>query len=253
MKALYAFVFILALSPNLSFAQSTEQEAGDISEVDKDRLGPLRERIPPVTGYQFLKKGRWEISPSVGLSLKDGFFTKYIFGGSLTYHPYETLGIGLRFGYSVATVSGNAEICTTDASGSRGCRSPTFAEVDGRAPGQITLLGGVDVQWAPIYGKISLLAEKFIRFDMYGIAGVAAIRYAGPVPSGSGSTSKFTPGGNLGLGFRFFINRWLTVRTELRDLIYLEDVQPMPNTSLRNQIVFELGISMFFPTTFSDL
>ena len=254
MKALYGLVVILSFSANLSYAQSTEQEAGDVSEVDKDRLGPLRERIPPVTGYQFLKKGRFEISPSATLSLKDGFFSKYIFGGSITYHPLETLGIGLRFGYSIATVSGNAQICTTDAStGSRGCRSPTFAEVDGRAPGQITLLGGLDVQWAPIYGKISLVAEKFIHFDMYGIAGVAAVRYAGPVASGSGSSAKFTPGGNVGLGFRFFFNRWLTLRTELRDLIYVEDVQPMPSTNLRHQVLFELGLSMFFPNTFSNL
>jgi hypothetical protein len=53
---------------------------------------------------------------------------------------------------------------------------------------------------------------------------------------------------------RFFLNRWLAVRAELRDLIYSESVNvPTPNqSSLRNQLFFELGFSMFFPTAFSE-
>jgi len=40
---------------------SSEQEAGDVSEVDKDRLGPLRERVRPVSGHLFLKQGRGDM------------------------------------------------------------------------------------------------------------------------------------------------------------------------------------------------
>ncbi len=243
---------LLALFAAPAFAQSSEQEAGDVSEVDKDRLGPLRERIRPVSGQLFMKKGRFEFSPSATISMRDAFFVKYIVGGALTYHPLETLGVSLRFGYSIPVVSGNAQICTVDPTTlARTCRSPTFSQVDGRAPGQITLLGGLDLQWAPIYGKFSLFAEKFVHFDLYGIAGPAAVRYAGPSSNG-GSSAKTAIGGNAGLGARFFFNPWITLRLEVRDLIYNEQVVPIGTTSLRQQLLFELGLSFFFPTRFNE-
>src|SRR5688500_12472720 len=86
-------VVMAVLLPSLALGQTrTEDEAGDVSEVDKDALGPLRERIRPVSGYFFLKKGRFELSPSATVSVKDAFFTKYLVGASLTYHPIESIG-----------------------------------------------------------------------------------------------------------------------------------------------------------------
>jgi outer membrane beta-barrel protein len=236
-------------------ASSSESEAGDVSEVDKDALGPLRERIRPVSGHLFLKKGRFELSPSATVSLRDAFFRKYILGASFTFFPMETLGVGLRAGYSIPTVSGSAQICNFTDSGdgtiTRGCSAPSFEQLDGSAPGQMTLLAGVDVQWAPIYGKISLLAETFAHFDMYGVAGASIIQYKGPPEGGARSTARMAPGLNLGVGFRFFLNRYMTLRTEVRDLVYVEQAVS-PTTSLRNQLLFELGVSFFIPTVLPE-
>jgi outer membrane beta-barrel protein len=228
-------------------AGSSEAEAGDVSEVDKDRVGPLRERIRPVSGHVFLKKGRFEISPSATLSLRDAFFRKYIFGASFTYHPMETLGFGLRAAYSLPAVSGSAQLCTFggDDGSQRNCRAPTFEELDGTAPGQITLLAGADVQWAPIYGKISLLAESFAHFDMYAVGGASLVQY-------KANTSQITVGGNVGVGLRFFLNRYITLRTEVRDLIYVEKGALPDSSALRNQLLFELGVSFFIPTVLPE-
>ena len=185
---------------------------------------------------------------------KDAFFTKYIFGGTLTYYSTETLGCGLRAGYSIPTVSGAAQICTFTDSGV-GSAEPRLPRAHlsmssmASAPGQITLLGGVDVQWAPIYGKISLLAESFLHFDMYGVVGATAGAVRGRGPACGATSSPL--GGNVGVGFRFFVNRWMTVRTELRDLIYVEKATTRP-PPLRNQLMFELGVSFFFPTALPE-
>jgi len=262
MKSLLRLLLTLSLvAPVLARAQaanSEEEEAGDVSEVDKDRLGPLRERVPPVSGHLFLKKGRFEFSPSATVSLRDAFFTKYLFGGTLTYHPMETLGVSLRVGYAVNAVAGAAQICTfsdgTDG-GTRGCSSPSLKELDGKAPGQLKLMGGVDVQWAPIYGKLSLLAEKFVHFDLYGILGASVVQYRGPeldptLALTAPAKNYMTPGGNVGVGLRFFFNRWVTLRTEVRDLIYVEKSgNPDKENYLRNQLLFELGVSFFFPSS----
>jgi outer membrane beta-barrel protein len=239
-----------------AFAQD-DSEGGDVGAIDRE-AGPLRERIKPVSGHLFLKAGRFEISPAASVSVRDAFFTKFGFGGSLAYHFTETLALGARGAYALDTIAGSAQICTVNATDkTRNCRSPTYAELDGVAPGQITLLGGLDLQWAPIYGKLSVLAEQFLHFDIYGILGGLAVMYRGPPEAVGGSPLvRFAPGLNAGAGMRFFLNRWLTVRGELRDMVYSEKILIDPingdKSSLRNQLIFEVGISMFLPTNFSE-
>src|SRR5262245_30143168 len=185
---------LLLLSPAAARAQD-DSEGTDVGAIDRE-AGPLRDRIKPVSGHLFLKTGRVEISPAASMSVRDAFFSKYAFGGSLTYHFTETLALGVRGAYVIDVISGAAQFCTVDPmTRARSCRSPTYAELDGVAPGQISLLGGVDFQWAPIYGKLSLLAEQFLHFDIYGILGGSAVGYRGPPDANSGGlpTSRIAP------------------------------------------------------------
>jgi outer membrane beta-barrel protein len=245
-RLLLALVFGLAALPTVSFAQSAD-EAGDVSEVDKDRVGPLRERVHPVSGHMFLKRGRFEFTPSVTRSFNDAFFTKNIFGADLGFFPTEEFGLHLSYGYAMSGVSGAAEICPQGSN----CKPPTLDQLDGKAPGQITTLGGLDAEYAPIYGKIALFSESFLHFDLHAIGGAALVGYKGPADPGATTASKqmTTVGGNVGLGTRIFLNKWLTARADLRDLVYQEQLRSS-QTSLRNQLLFELGLSFFLPTSF---
>ena len=228
-------------------------DAGDVSEVDKDAVGPLRDRVRPVTGHVFLKGHRFELSPSATVSINDAYFTKYLLGGTFIYHFQEAWSVGLRYGYALSAVAGAAQICTSPNSGATlGCRSPRYAEINGQAPGQINMIAGLDLRWQPIYGKIALLAESFVHFDLYAVAGPAAIQYTGPSDLQGDTTRRWTAGGSAGLGARFFLDSWMAFRIELRDLIYVEKVSPYPTNSVRNQLLFELGFSLFFPTVFHE-
>ncbi len=243
-----AAVSVTCLSaPAWAQQSKAEEEAGDVSEVDKDSSGPLRDRIPPVSGHVFLMDGRFEVSPELGISLRDAFFTKYLFGASFTYHFTETLGVSLRGGYTLSIISGAAQICEPLGA----CRAPTYDELtknggvsQNKAYGLMTFVSSLDFQWAPIYGKISLIAEKVLHFNMYVLGGPMVLSY--------GPNGTITAGGNVGLGFRFVVNKWLAVRLELRDLIYFEQGFPTTNTSVRNQLMVGLGFSMFFPTLFQE-
>ncbi|HZH03327.1 MAG TPA: outer membrane beta-barrel domain-containing protein, partial [Myxococcaceae bacterium] len=93
--------------------------------------------------------------------------------------------------------------------------------------------------------------ESFLHFDLYGLAGPAFVQYAGPTANGVGSENKNAFGANVGVGLRFFANRWLAVRTELRDLVYQEKLQT-GESSLRGQVMINLGLSIFFPLNFSE-
>ncbi|MCA3016781.1 MAG: outer membrane beta-barrel domain-containing protein [Myxococcaceae bacterium] len=250
-------VLLLLSAPAL--AQKAEDEAGDVSEADKDSAGPLRDRIPPVSGHLFLMDGRFEVSPGIGLSVRDAFFTKVMFGAALTYHFTETVGVSVRGGYNLSLVSGAAQICTAGNATTRAsCRPPTVEELTTRvdangarvpanvAYGLNTLLASVDLQWAPIYGKLSLSSEKVLSFNMYGLIGPTLVMY--------GPLNTLTAGGNVGLGFRFFLNKFLTVRVELRDTVYYEEgVGGSAGAgSVRNQLMAEFGFSIFLPTVFQE-
>ena len=242
-------LLVTAMMAGPVFAQSSkaEEEAGDVSEVDKDSSGPLRDRIPPVSGHAFLMDSRFEISPELGISLRDAFFTKYLFGAAFTYHFTETFALSLRGGYTASIISGAAQICAQQGA----CRAPTFDELtkngstpENKAYGLMTFMASLDVQWSPIYGKLSLIAEKVVHFNTYILAGPAVVDY--------GPKGTITVGGNVGVGFRFVFNKWLALRTELRDVIYFEQGFPVTNTSVRNQLMVGIGFSMFVPTVFQE-
>lgn len=237
-------LFVLSAS---AFAAS-EDEAGDVSEIDKDASGPLRDRIRPVSGHLFLMDGRFEVSPSIGISLRDAFWQKVGFGAAFTYHFTETVGLSARATYNLSLVSGTAQIC--DPTGG-GCSLPTVDELtrDGEgnlanvAYGYMSLLTSIDLQWAPLYGKLALFSETILNFNMYGLIGPTFLMY--------GPNNSFTVGGNVGIGFRFFINNWLCLRLELRDVLYYEEGAAGRN-SFRNQLMTEVGFSLFFPTVFRE-
>jgi outer membrane beta-barrel protein len=232
---------------------SPSSEAGDTAALDRD-IGPLKDRVPPVTGYTFLMARRFEIAPTFSLSFRDAFWSKYVVGATLTYHFTETLGLALRGGYAFTSVSGSAQICPPNEA----CRKPTNEELDGKGPGQIRLITGLDFEWAPLYGKISLLAEGFAHFNLYLIGGPVAIQYKAPKDlNAPGSESAWSVGGEAGLGMRFIFNRWMALRFELRDAIYREKTKGATETTgatyqVRNQLFFDIGLSFFFPNTFNE-
>ena len=229
-------------------------EAGDTAAVDRD-IGPLKDRIPPVTGHTFLMARRFEIAPTFSLSFRDAFWSKYVLGATFTYHFTETIGLGLRGGYAFTSVSGSAQICPSPT---EACHSPSKDELDGKGPGQIKLITALDFEWAPLYGKISLLAEGFAHFNLYLIAGPMALQYQAPKDGGAaGSTSTWAIGGEAGLGMRFIFNRWMALRFELRDVIYREKTAGATETTgasyqVRNQLFFDIGLSFFIPNSFNE-
>jgi outer membrane beta-barrel protein len=198
---------------------------------------------------------RFEIAPTFSLSFRDAFWSKYVIGATATYHFTETIGLALRGGYAFTSISSSAQICPPNEA----CRKPTDEELDGKGPGQIKLLTALDFEWAPLYGKISLLAEGFAHFNMYLIGGPVVLQYQAPKDGNNvtGSTSAWAVGGEAGLGMRFIFNRWMALRFELRDVIYREKTKGATETTgasyqVRNQLLFDIGLSFFFPSTFTE-
>ena len=206
----------------------TKKESDQTQELDtsRERLR-LRDRVKSVQRKSFLKKSRFELFPYFGLDLNDPFFQHFIVGASGAYHLTDSLALELRGGFVAGSVKQSAI---------RFVRQETDSLlVD---PPEFKYHADVDLQFSPIYGKISLFGESILHFDTYLVAG----------PGVFGTDQGANPAVNVGIGQRYFINRWLTARVELRDYIFMDNRNG--SSDIQNLMIVSFSLSGFLPTTF---
>ncbi len=211
-------------------AATRESEAVKVKE-----LPTLEQRIRPVSGRVFGKAGRFELGLGAELSFADAFYSKYFGSITATYHFSEMFAAGLRLSGGLSVISGAAVTCGGD-----GCQAPTDDQLK-TAPGKMPFLAALTVQVAPVYGKINLLAEKVLHFDVYlGLGG-------GVVSTSVGGASAMAPGGTISVGTRLIFNKFVALRLEVGDYLYLAGT---PDARLQQQFMADLGVSFFLPTEF---
>ena len=204
----------------------------------------LEDRIPAVSGALFLKAGRHEITPIFDLSLADAFRQKLMVGLAYSYHFSEVWAATGRFSYTVLSHgAGAAKVCPTPEQ----CGAPTPAELD-TLPGNLKLQADLAVEFSPIYGKVSFIAEKVLHFDVYATVGLGLTGYG--LTKDGVDKSGMSPSVVMGVGQRYFLDSWLAVRLELLDSLYFQPTGKVAS-QLSNQMMFTVGFSFFFPTTFT--
>jgi outer membrane beta-barrel protein len=204
-------------------------------------------KVQPISGQLYRKAGRLELTPGLERSLNDAFFTKYLFGAKATWHLTEWLAVGGSFAGGFSDQTGSTQVCPP----SQGCRSATKAQL-AAVPGEVKMKGGVEVGFAPVYGKLNLLAEKVVHLDLSLLAGADWIAYREVLAPPSSPHQAVSPGtkaavgGHLGLGSRLFLAEWGALRLELKDYLYAASVAG--ESKLQQQLMVELGLSFFLPT-----
>jgi len=241
-------------APQAAFAdEAADRDAQAEARADEARAKEVQapanldldERIKPVSGRMFSKDGRHELSPTLGMSIGDAFFSKYLVGLRYAYHLDEKWSVGLNGMYAAASTPSGA-VTRCDSSG-QNCELPTKDDLV-RTPGDMGFVGSVDVSWAPLYGKVSLLAQKVLHFDTYGVIGAGLVE-SKIAPVGSSTVeSQMQPALHLGIGQRYFISKNATLRFEIRDVLYQLEVQGKTaarEKDLQNQLLFTIGLSWF--------
>lgn len=198
------------------------------------------EKIGPVSGQLLTKSGRSELGAGSGLSVNDAFHRKVFVGGRYAYHLGESLAIEASGDYGIISfVSGAIERCSTN----QPC-TPADAAALSAAPGDVRAQAALAVQWAPVYGKLSLLAESVVHFDLFLCAGGGVVSYRGLDENGA-AISPTTPAGVIGIGLRAHLNRWLALRFDARDVVYQAQVRG--DADWQNQLEVGLSLSVFAP------
>jgi outer membrane beta-barrel protein len=212
-------------------------------------------KIQPISGQLYGKAGRFELTPFGQLSVNDAFFKKYFGGLRATYHLSEFWSVGGSFAAGTTTRTGSAVVCPAG----QGCQPAGQAELY-QVPGRLRSVAGLEVAWAPIYGKLNVLAEKVTHFDLSLVLGADLVGHdevlsaSEATAPGAKPAGKQALGGHVGLGARFFLSDMLAIRLEFRDLIYQVDVPNRAGSGqgqgdVQNQLMAEVGVSFFFPSS----
>jgi outer membrane beta-barrel protein len=166
--------------------------------------------IEVVQNRQYSKKNRLSLQGSFGTVSSDPFLTVRSLGGSLGYHFSESFGIvGVYKKFLVSDSSYLSDLQSGLVTG-----TPSTANTN-----RPNSYYGGEVEWSPLYGKISLSGASIVHYDAHLLLG------AGMTNTDSGK--DFTP--SIGAGPEFYLGNSFAVRLDYRFSMYKENV---PETQL---------------------
>ncbi len=192
----------------------------------------------------FQPEGNFELSVGVGVPVLTHLTAHYTLDVGLAYNLFNTLGLEARAGWALSRQTGLAR-SISESFLDREDKKITDELED---LWQMDLHGVAGVRWAPVYGKLSLVADIPAHFQAYVWAGgglgsfkrQSVIQCANvvnrdlgicdnrtdPLDRDSASQSywatetRVAPVGSAAVGFRFFIQESHGLRLEVRDWIF---------------------------------
>jgi len=237
------------LEQDLSQTGTVPVKAGEI------RKTPLSwDDILVVVRKPFLKVRRTELLPFVATTMNDNMIRHYAVGGELAYYLTDALAIGVEGQYYTHQFNEPFDLVARQAR-----RLPTVNQYNWSA--------ALDFHYVPIYGKFAILDHRLVTWEVVLTAGLGAGQ-SEVIPRDThfpGFTNLLIEP-NVGGNMRFFLAKWLTISAGVRDYIFYDHFEPtnrdaMTNAtaaeaaahadgSLINNIMFQIGLSFWLPTSF---
>jgi outer membrane beta-barrel protein len=205
----------------------------------------------------FLKLHRVELKPYVGVTMNDNMIRHETYGGELAYWLTDVLAIGVEgMGY-IHSFEEPYDLVARQAR-----RLPTV--------NQYNWSGALDFHYVPVYGKFAVLDRSLVQWEVGFTAGIG-VGQSEVIPRDPRfpGFNNLLVQPNIGVDMRFFLTKWLTVQLGIRDYIFLDHFEPTdrsndPTTgnptsddaknnassSLINNIMFQIGLSFWLPTSF---
>ncbi|MDC0707210.1 outer membrane beta-barrel domain-containing protein [Stigmatella sp. ncwal1] len=138
----------------LTLAMTASSAAGQEEQLLEEAV--VRNRL-------YRPAGNFELSPSVGVSFLTYLTAHYSFNVGLAYNLFDTFALEARGGYALSRHTGLAR-SISESFLDREDKKVTDELED---LWRMNLHGVVGVRWAPVYGKLSLLADVPAHFQAY--------------------------------------------------------------------------------------
>jgi outer membrane beta-barrel protein len=244
--------------------------AGGGGEIEEGAERPTRttearEEIFAVQQIYALRINRVELSPSAAFTLNDPFVSHSAVSLGLNYWWTNVLAIGVNFlWYEGLEQESDLNFFIR--------RSTRLA-----VPVSAYQFGAhLNFTYVPLYGKFAMFNEFIFQWDAYIVGGVGLMNTR-PVPVVDPEVRRFDfdvrIAFNLGIGLRVFVTRWLAIFGEIRNYMYLEQLEALEvalgeqrfngpgdglegNTWVQDSVAFtsnvtvHLGLTIFLPFDF---
>jgi outer membrane beta-barrel protein len=227
-------------------------------DMEKEAAKPLGDRIYAVQQIYALRRGRFELNPYWSIALNDQFVQHPGPGLALNFYIINELAIGANFNwYGPFNVDSKFNFNTRRAARV----GVPLTEYNWGAAGNIT--------YVPAYGKFSGFGDFIFHWDVYlvGGGGVISTRPIAVIdPNNRFFNWKTKPAGNIGLGARIFFNRWFAAILEVRNYIFMDQLENLDiplspaaqqdsanwygDDQLTIDVALQLGVSVFLPFSF---
>ena len=206
---------------------------------------PAKRIIKVLPPKSFQKIGRLEVATHLGEVVNDPFIRRHLIGAGFTWHLTDIVGVELSGTFSPDLGRADWKPLTKQIVDNNHV-TPDISKVIG--------MGGVHLQFAPIYGKTALNG-RIVHFDLFGSFGIGAahtvddLEALGKIgdPVAESTRVQTHPSLDTGVGLRVAISRDLTIRLEGRGVSYLE-VLESTTLEMKNNLMFLAGMSVFFPS-----
>jgi outer membrane beta-barrel protein len=247
------------------------EEAGAGGEGGLDGIGgadvraqshSLRESIYAVQQIYALRNRRFEIQPTVAVSLNDPYVSHTGVGVGLNYWVTNVLAVGGSFMWNQG-LNGRSDV-DFHVARSGGLVVPI---------NEYQMAAALNFSYVPVYGKFLMFNRFIFHWDLYLVAGVGLMRTR-PIAVVDPEVRSFDYNNNImfnaGVGVRVFVNRWLGIVGELRNYVYSEVLENQqiapescqsgteclprrdPNTwlgqnALTDNVMAQVGLTVFLP------
>lgn len=271
--------FALALAPaSFALAQDDddmEELADDDSASSEPDEGTLRggdgnQTIYVIQSKPRLVKGSFEFSPQFTQSVNDRFTSHTGLLLSGIYHLQENVAFELSAGGFFWWDDPFGENDRGPRLGGRDTdMTVEIRQKERLAPElvqlyRLTWMANANLQWSPVYGKVSVHGFQLGQFNLYlsvgaGVTGLQLenqqalgeyYNLSGPLGPELGPMSLTT---NFGGGLRFYFGRYFGVRFEVRDYVNALSVlqnevtsEPFSTFDVSNTVLAQVGVSFIF-------
>lgn len=187
------------------------------------------DRVKSVQRKLYLKRGRFELAPSVAVSVNDPYYQKLGLGIRAAFHPADALAIAARFSLMQVLPTDDVRSAKADF------QSRIFFSVP------IWMAMG-NVEWSPIYGKVAFM-NSILHLDAYVLGGAGVVYTETSVlPDRTVNIAA-----DLGFGLRFVVTDFLAVNAALINTTYVDQPAGTTKGALQNVMMVHAGMSIFFP------
>ena len=200
---------VLALVVGI-FLASTSLFAAEKQPIDKelDYFWGKKRGVEVIQKRQFLRESRHEFTIFAGSIPNDDFFVYYPIGGRYNWYFAEDFAFELNGTYLIESQS-DLEAFLEDSK---------IINVSVYLPEKMKWYAALDGQWTPFHGKFSVFTQKLTHFDINFSAGIGVMVLENT--DNQETKTEYSPMGNLGAGFRFYLTDYMALRLDYRHFFY---------------------------------